>query len=109
MINELSLENYQLLLKYIFGFDKDDYVISSLVDNIELRDYISIVFNDLKERERDVLNLRLGWTDGHPRTLLEIAKEYNITEERVRQIKAKAFRKLRTRIYNKYFSFDLIN
>ena len=42
-----------------------------------------------------MLSLRFGLEDGHPRTLEEVAKEFNVTRERIRQIEAKALRKLR--------------
>lgn len=45
--------------------------------------------------EEKVLSLRFGLEDGHPRTLEEVGKEFNVTRERIRQIEAKALRKLR--------------
>lgn len=52
----------------------------------------------LTDRERDVIESYFGINDGHEMTLLEIGKKYNITSERVRQIKATAVRKLRTQL-----------
>ena len=49
----------------------------------------------LTKRERLVLELRFGWNDGRPRTLEEVGKEFNVTRERIRQIEAKALRKMR--------------
>ena len=49
----------------------------------------------LTEREQKVLKLRFGLVDGRPRTLEEVGKEFNVTRERIRQIEAKALRKLR--------------
>ena len=49
----------------------------------------------LTEREQKVIRLRYGLGDGHPRTLEEVGKEFNVTRERIRQIEAKALRKLR--------------
>ena len=49
----------------------------------------------LCQRERKVLILRFGLDDGRPRTLEEVGKEFNVTRERIRQIEAKALRKLR--------------
>ena len=49
----------------------------------------------LTERERRVLELRFGLTDGYEHTLEEVGKQYKVTRERIRQIEAKALRKLR--------------
>jgi RNA polymerase primary sigma factor len=49
----------------------------------------------LSEREAGVVRLRFGLTDGQPRTLDEIGQVYGVTRERIRQIEAKALRKLR--------------
>ena len=49
----------------------------------------------LTEREEKVLKLRFGLADGRSRTLEEVGKEFNVTRERIRQIEAKALRKLR--------------
>lgn len=49
----------------------------------------------LSDREKKVLMLRFGLEDGRPRTLEEVGKEFNVTRERIRQIEAKALRKLR--------------
>ena len=49
----------------------------------------------LQDREQKVLRLRFGLDDGHARTLEEVGKEFNVTRERIRQIEAKALRKLR--------------
>ena len=51
--------------------------------------------NELSEREREVLVLRFGLVDGRPRTLEEVGREFNVTRERIRQIEAKALRRLR--------------
>ena len=53
------------------------------------------VMETLTKRERLVLELRFGWNDGRPRTLEEVGKEFNVTRERIRQIEAKALRKMR--------------
>ncbi|NLO10003.1 MAG: RNA polymerase sigma factor RpoD [Clostridiales bacterium] len=60
-----------------------------------LRDQISMLLDTLTEREQKVLILRFGLTDGRTRTLEEVGKEFNVTRERIRQIEAKALRKLR--------------
>ena len=53
------------------------------------------VLDTLTEREKRVLMLRFGIADGRTRTLEEVGKEFNVTRERIRQIEAKALRKLR--------------
>ena len=60
-----------------------------------LREQLSEVLETLTEREQKVLRLRFGLDDGHARTLEEVGKEFNVTRERIRQIEAKALRKLR--------------
>ena len=65
------------------------------VESVMLREHIDALLGDLKERERQVIILRFGLEDGHPRTLEEVGKAFNVTRERIRQIEAKALRKLR--------------
>ncbi len=65
------------------------------VESVMLREHIQTLLEDLKERERQVIVLRFGLEDGHPRTLEEVGKEFSVTRERIRQIEAKALRKLR--------------
>ena len=60
-----------------------------------LKEQLVRVLNTLTPREEKVLRLRYGLDDGHPRTLEEVGKEFNVTRERIRQIEAKALRKLR--------------
>ena len=71
------------------------------VESVMLRDHIDALLGDLKERERQVVELRFGLRDGHPRTLEEVGKEFNVTRERIRQIEAKALRKLRNPVRSK--------
>lgn len=60
-----------------------------------LKEQLSEVLNTLTEREQKVLRLRFGLDDGRARTLEEVGKEFDVTRERIRQIEAKALRKLR--------------
>ncbi len=60
-----------------------------------LREQLIEVLGSLTEREQKVLRLRFGLDDGRARTLEEVGKEFNVTRERIRQIEAKALRKLR--------------
>ena len=60
-----------------------------------LKEQLIKVLDTLTPREEKVLRLRYGLDDGKPRTLEEVGKEFNVTRERIRQIEAKALRKLR--------------
>ncbi len=60
-----------------------------------LKEQLDEVLTSLTEREAKVLRLRFGLEDGRPRTLEEVGKEFDVTRERIRQIEAKALRKLR--------------
>ncbi|HPU68415.1 MAG TPA: RNA polymerase sigma factor RpoD [Acetomicrobium flavidum] len=60
-----------------------------------LREQLEEMLDELTEREREVLRLRFGLEDGHAHTLEEVGKRFNVTRERIRQIEAKALRKLR--------------
>ena len=71
------------------------------VETVMLREHIDTLLADLKERERQVIVLRFGLEDGHPRTLEEVGKEFKVTRERIRQIEAKALRKLRNPVRSK--------
>lgn len=65
------------------------------VDQTLLRERIAEVLRSLTPREREVIELRFGLRDGHPRTLDEVARCYGITRERIRQIEARSLLKLR--------------
>jgi RNA polymerase primary sigma factor len=65
------------------------------VDQHLLRERIAEVLRSLAPREREVIEMRFGLRDGHPRTLDEVAKVYGITRERIRQIEARGLLKLR--------------
>ena len=60
-----------------------------------LKEQLMAILDELTPREEMVLRLRYGLDDGHPRTLEEVGKEFHVTRERIRQIEAKALRKLR--------------
>ncbi|MEN6370163.1 MAG: sigma-70 family RNA polymerase sigma factor, partial [Thermotogota bacterium] len=60
-----------------------------------LREQLSRALDQLDEREREILKLRYGLEDGHPRTLKDVSLKFNITRERVRQIEIKAIEKLK--------------
>ena len=60
-----------------------------------LKEELIGALDTLNDREARVLSLRFGLDDGRPRTLEEVGKEFDVTRERIRQIEAKALRKLR--------------
>ena len=60
-----------------------------------LKEKLATVLDTLTERERSILELRFGLVDGYERTLEEVGKRYKVTRERIRQIEAKALRKMR--------------
>ena len=75
--------------------DKDTLSPNDYTNNQLLKDEINAVLQGLTEREEKVLRLRFGLLDGRTRTLEEVGKEFNVTRERIRQIEAKALRKLK--------------
>jgi RNA polymerase primary sigma factor len=75
--------------------DKDAVSPASAAVNVLLKEQIEKVLHTLKEREAEVLRLRFGIGDGVPHTLEEVGKIFKVTRARVRQIEAKALRKLR--------------
>ena len=91
------------------GKDKDDNVVTlqevleekqkDIEDEIDLKFQIENLYKKmekvLSKREKTIIRLRYGLDDSHPRTLEEVGKEFNVTRERIRQIEAKALRKLR--------------
>src|ERR1700760_1234103 len=62
---------------------------------IMLQDQLERVLDNLAEREQRIIQLRFGLTDGHPRTLEEVGREFGVTRERIRQIESKTLAKLR--------------
>lgn len=73
----------------------DELSIEEIVSEKFLREELERVLNTLTDREQTILRLRYGMDDGRERTLEEVGKYFNVTRERVRQIEAKALRKLR--------------
>ena len=68
---------------------------SAITSHNLLKERLENVLTTLTERERKVLELRFGLRDGYEHTLEEVGKQYQVTRERIRQIEAKALRKLR--------------
>jgi RNA polymerase primary sigma factor len=82
---------------HLGDFIEDDKTVtpSDSVSTTMLKETLLSVLNSLTPREEKVLRLRYGVDDGRPRTLEEVGREFNVTRERIRQIEAKALRKLR--------------
>lgn len=81
---------------------------SDSVSTTMLKETLLNVLNSLTPREEKVLRLRYGVDDGRPRTLEEVGREFNVTRERIRQIEAKALRKLRHPSRSKHLK-DFLN
>ncbi len=75
--------------------DDDALAPADAASHIMLKEQLTEVLDTLTEREKKVLMLRFGLLDGRSRTLEDVGKEFNVTRERIRQIEAKALRKLR--------------
>ncbi|MCS6829720.1 MAG: RNA polymerase sigma factor RpoD [Armatimonadota bacterium] len=84
---------------HLMDFIEDDNCDSpaEVADRSLLRDRIEEALRVLTDREREVIKMRFGLIDGMPHTLEEVGKHFNVTRERIRQIEAKAIKKLRNR------------
>lgn len=80
---------------YDFVEDENAKSPSENVIQMMLKEQLLAVIETLTPREQKVIRLRYGLDDAHPRTLEEVGKEFNVTRERIRQIEAKALKKLR--------------
>ena len=115
----LKIAQNPISLETPLGEEKDSHLGDFIADKeavspddaaafVLLREHISKVLGTLKEREAEVLRLRFGLTDGSPHTLEEVGNIYKVTRERVRQIEAKALRKLmhpsRSRLLRDYLN-----
>ncbi len=82
---------------HLGDFVPDDEVRSPVdaASNLVLREQLEQLLHQLNPREREVLKLRFGLDDGYPRTLEEVGQQFQVTRERIRQIEAKALKKLR--------------
>jgi RNA polymerase primary sigma factor len=81
--------------------DDEIYTPVDAASNMVLREQLEKVLSTLSEREREVLKLRFGLEDGYSRTLEEVGHIFEVTRERIRQIEAKALKKLRHPSRNK--------
>jgi RNA polymerase primary sigma factor len=115
----LKIAQNPISLETPLGEEKDSHLGDFIADKeavspddaaafVLLQEHISKVLGTLKEREAEVLRLRFGLTDGSPHTLEEVGNIYKVTRERVRQIEAKALRKLmhpsRSRLLRDYLN-----
>jgi RNA polymerase primary sigma factor len=75
--------------------DEDSPAPPKIASHTLLKEQLEDVLKTLTYREKRVLEMRFGITDGHPHTLEEVGREFGVTRERIRQIEAKALRKLR--------------
>ena len=82
---------------HLGDFIKDDNITTpaEAATYMLLKEQLEEVMKDLSEREQQVLRMRFGLDDGHPLTLEQVGKYFNVTRERIRQIEAKALRKLK--------------
>ena len=82
---------------HLADFIKDEKSLSPVeaASNNLLKSHVGLVLESLNHREQRVLQLRFGLEDGRSRTLEEVGREFGVTRERIRQIEAKALRKLR--------------
>jgi RNA polymerase primary sigma factor len=78
-----------------FVADDRDVTLTDSVDQTLLREQLSEALSILSEREEKVIRMRFGLDDGNPKTLEQVGKELKVTRERIRQIEAKALRRLR--------------
>ena len=94
---ELPISPYSGGSAELADFIADDSVVEpgDAASNQLLREQVRNVLGHLSDRERQVLEMRFGLKDGKDHTLEEVGKEFGVTRERIRQIEAKALRKLR--------------
>ena len=87
----------EIILKELDDFIPDDDALApaDAASMSLLKEQLADVLKTLTPREAKVLSLRFGLDDGNPKTLEEVGKVFNVTRERIRQIEAKALRKLR--------------
>ena len=80
---------------------EDEEPIETIIIRKDLRSEFDKIFLELSEREADVVKKRFGWNDDEEKTLEEIGLEYGVTRERIRQIEAKAIRRIQYRAFRR--------
>jgi RNA polymerase primary sigma factor len=102
----MKISQEPVSLETPIGEEEDSHLVDFIPDEevpspadaaarVMLKEQLAEVIDTLNDREKKVLILRFGLHDGRPRTLEEVGKEFDVTRERIRQIEAKALRKLR--------------
>jgi RNA polymerase primary sigma factor len=87
-----------------FVADDKEVTLSDSVDQTLLKEQLSEALSILSKREEDVIRMRFGLDDGNPKTLEQVGKKLGVTRERIRQIEAKALRRLRIPLAKMGFS-----
>ncbi len=95
--NDIEVRRLENELVHYVGNIEQEAIIR--LDKAMFRKKLSEVTKGLSWREKEVLELRFGINDGYERTLEEVGQHFGVTRERIRQIEAKALRRLRTKIY----------
>lgn len=93
-MNHNKESKYKFFLDNFFGEEKASKIINEVEEQL-IEKVIRCIMNELTSTEGAVLGLRYGLDDGKPKSLEEVGKMFNVTRERIRQIEAKALRKLR--------------
>ncbi|WP_169891099.1 sigma-70 family RNA polymerase sigma factor [Litchfieldia alkalitelluris] len=96
--------------EHVIGYYENEYNDPAIMaERNDIKAYVHQILDDLTDREANVLRLRYGIDDGRERTLEEVGKVFGVTRERIRQIEAKAFRKLKHRLSRKAKRHDWVS